>query len=40
MIDHENSITSDVWLPSEPKLFVIYNGKKFVDYDDEQDLVN
>ena len=40
MVDHENEITRDMWLPSEPKLFVIYNGKKFVGYDDEQDLVN
>ena len=40
MFDYDNEITQDLWLPSEPKLFVIYNGKRFVSYDDAEDLVN
>ena len=34
MFDYDNEITQDLWLPSEPKLFVIYNGERFVSYDD------
>lgn len=35
MVDYDNDITQGLWIPTEPKLFVIYNGKKFVCYDDE-----
>lgn len=35
MFDYDNAITQNLWLPNEPKLFVIYNGKKYVNYDDE-----
>ena len=27
-------------MPNEPKLYMIYNGVKFVNYNDEQDLMN
>lgn len=40
MFDYDNDITQGLWLPNEPKLFVIYNGKKFISYDDEGDLMN
>mmetsp|Transcript_25480 Transcript_25480/g.34037 ORF Transcript_25480/g.34037 Transcript_25480/m.34037 type:complete len:266 (+) Transcript_25480:3381-4178(+) len=40
LFDFENEITSKFWLPAEPRLFCIYNGRRFVNYNDEQDLVN
>lgn len=39
MFDYENEITRNMWTPNEPKLFVIFNGRRFVDYDDEGDLM-
>ena len=38
LIDYENEITKALWLPNEPKLYVIYNGHKFINYNDGQDL--
>lgn len=40
LFDYENQVTSDYWLPNEARLFCIYNGRRFVNYNDEQDLVN
>jgi len=40
LIDYENEITKTLWLPNEPKLYVIYNGRKFVNYNDDSDLLN
>ena len=40
MFDYDNDITQGIWLPNEPKLYVIYDGKKFVSYDDEGDMMN
>ena len=40
LIDYENAITKDLWVPNDPKLYVIYDGRRFVNYNDEQDLMN
>lgn len=40
LIDFENEITKNLWVPNEAKLYIIYNGKRFVNYNDEQDLMN
>lgn len=34
LYDYENEITNKMWMPSEPKLYAIYNGHKFVNYKD------
>ncbi len=39
-VEYENHITKQVWLPNEAKLYVIHNGRRFVNYNDEQDLMN
>jgi len=39
-IEYENHLTKQIWLPNEAKLYVIYNGRRFVNYNDEQDLMN
>ena len=35
LIDYENAITKDLWVPNDPKLYVIYDGRRFVNYNDE-----
>ena len=35
LIEYENSFTRGIWLPEDPRLFLIFNGQKFIDYDDE-----
>ena len=39
LIDYDNEITKNLWLPNEPKLYVIYNGYKFINYNGEHDLL-
>ena len=34
-VEYENHITKQVWLPNEAKLYVIHNGRHFVNYNDE-----
>lgn len=38
--EFDNEVTSNYWVPTEARFFVIYNGRGFVNYNDEQDLVN
>ena len=38
LIDYQNELTENLCLPEEPKLWVIYDGKKFVKYDDSANL--
>ena len=38
MIEYDNNLTKRIWLPQEPRLFMIYSGSKFVPYDDSADL--
>ena len=35
MVEYDNEITQGLWMPNEPKLYVIYDGRKFVNYNDE-----
>ena len=32
MYEFDNKITQDIWLPQEPRLFVLYIGDKFISY--------
>ena len=38
LISYQNELTENLSLPEEPKLWVIYDGKKFVKYDDSANL--
>ena len=40
IVEYENELTSRLWLPNEPKLYAIFNGRKFVNFNDELDLTN
>ena len=37
MIEFDNKLTKHIWLPQEPRLFMIYSGSKFVPYDASAD---
>ena len=39
MFEHENETTQSMWIPNddEPKLFALYDGSHFVDYEGEID---
>ena len=38
LISYQNELTENLCIPEEPKLWVIYDGKKFVKYDDSANL--
>ena len=38
LISYQNELTENLSLPEEPKLWCIYDGKKFVKYDDSANL--
>ena len=35
MIDYDNELTKEIWLPQEPRLFVLYLGGKYESYSEE-----
>ena len=35
MYEHDNKITQGIWLPQEPRLFVLYIGGKFLSYGED-----
>lgn len=35
MVEYESEITKEMWIPNDPKLYVVYNGRKWVNYNDE-----
>lgn len=35
LYEYENEITSKYWMPSEARLFCIYNGRSFINFNDD-----
>ena len=35
MYEYDNKITQGIWLPQEPRLFVLYIGGKFLSYGED-----
>ena len=32
LINYENKLTNRIWLPQEPRLFMIFSGSRFISY--------
>ena len=35
LIDYDNEITRNLWMPSEAKLYCIYDGRRFINYNED-----
>ena len=35
MIEYDNELTRNIWLPQEPRLFALYIGNKYISYNEE-----
>ena len=35
MLEYDNALTRDIWLPQEPRLFALFIGGKYISYNED-----